>query len=223
MKPALIFGFFTILTACGDKDNDTGNNATTEATDTASDTEDTGQTQDTEDTGNTQDTEDTEDTEDTSDSGDSSDSGDTQDTEDTSDSGDTADTGDTGNQNVCDETDLIWSAVAMDANGTAQLVFPSSAVITLFGVVSNPCGNDIQFTTTSGCLISNGNLLGANPNTPPHFWAPMCTQAVTDWIVPAGSSLDAGEPVGQLTADSYTLSIFFANGQLANGNFEVNP
>ena len=75
------------------------------------------------------------------------------------------------------------------------------------GVVTNPCEWDIVYTSTSGCLVSGINYTDSSGDG--GGVAPMCSMALTDFTVPAESSINESYSLGTLPAGDYTLTVDF--------------
>jgi hypothetical protein len=146
------------------------------------------------------------------DSGDSSppDSGDSSPPDSGGDSGDSGgDSGDSGGA-ACTDADLVWTAEVRDATGAAGTVFSPRQPLTVVGVVSNPCSSDVTITTPDSCLVngysvtdSRGQGMGV---------AVACAAVLTDWVVPAGGSVEESTAFGRLTPESYVLDVSFNYG-----------
>lgn len=135
-------------------------------------------------------------------SGDSGDSG--------GDSGDSGgDSGDSGGS-ACTDADLVWTAEVRDSTGAAGTVFSPRQPLTMVGVVSNPCSSDVTITTPDSCLVngysvtdSQGQGMGVGV---------ACAAVLTDWVVPAGGTVEDSTGWGRLTPESYVLDISFNYG-----------
>jgi len=106
-------------------------------------------------------------------------------------------------EGLCTPDDLIWTAEARHASGTADTSFSDEEEVFGGGVVTNPCDNDIEITTASTCLIEYIT----------DYWdtlvEPACGDTITTWVVPGESSIDEMHSLGTLSARSYSLYIYF--------------
>lgn len=145
---------------------------------------------------------------DTNDSG-AVDSGDTDDSG-AVDSGDTDSDTDTDTGSACatgTEADLVFTAEARDNRGGATSSFGTDDIVTVAGVVTNPCTTDIVFSTSSTCLVTAMTVSGTSGMGSGVSFA--CGGSVTLWTVPAGGSIDVAEPLGTMAADRYTADVTF--------------
>jgi hypothetical protein len=105
-----------------------------------------------------------------------------------------------------------------DSTGTARATFTTAEELTAAGIVTNPCGHDISFTTMDTCLVSGGDMMGTG------FWAwpAVCGEAITEWVVPAGSAVAQTQWASTKPAGTWTLNLRFNyGGATASTSFTV--
>jgi len=125
---------------------------------------------------------------------------------DTGDSGTTIDTGDTASAN-CTDADLLWETEARDANGNVGGPFTTRDTVSAYGVVRNPCSNDIQFTTQTSCLVGSYSLVDSRGMG--MGMAVACRPGQVTWTVPAGGTVEESAAWGRLSVDTYTQGVTF--------------
>ena len=88
------------------------------------------------------------------------------------------------------------------------------------GTVMNLCDEDVDYTTSSGCLIASMAYDGAASG----FEAPMCSMAITTHTIRGMSSISEPLMLGTLPAGDYSLTVEFnGSGGPAETTFTVEP
>ena len=86
--------------------------------------------------------------------------------------------------------------------------------------MTNPCDEDVDYMSTSGCLVGSVSYEGPTSGSE----APFCTSAITFFTVPASSQISESYPLGTMDAGDYTLSVNFnGSGGTAESEFTVEP
>jgi len=98
----------------------------------------------------------------------------------------------------------------------ATTVFATTDPVTLVGTLLNNCPFDVEFETSSGCLLDTWTLTGTGSGE-----GRGCDDAITPWIVASGETLSDITPMGTMGADNWTFLGGFMAGQSASTTFVV--
>ena len=78
-------------------------------------------------------------------------------------------------------------------------------VVTGIGTIFNPCTEDVEYATSSSCII--GSMVYDGPTA--GFEAPFCSMVLSWHTVPAMGSVSEPLMLGTLRAGDYTLTVNF--------------
>ena len=117
---------------------------------------------------------------------------------------------------VCTVADLQLALEARDTLGNAGTTWTTADPLVLVGIVSNPCAVGLTFTTPVSCLLEPWTLSASMTGM-----GRGCLPGVTSWTVAAGGQLLDAEPVGTLSADTWTFQAAVPGGPAASLTFLV--
>lgn len=108
----------------------------------------------------------------------------------------------------CTVADLVFEAETRDAGGVPTSTFASGDALWVAGVISNLCGTDVTFTTSSSCLVTEINRYDAGGNVIGST-SPICLQVLTSWTVPTGGSIADAYPDGTVSSGDSVVGVHF--------------
>jgi hypothetical protein len=122
---------------------------------------------------------------------------------------------------------MNWTAEIRNGTGTVGQSFTEGDPLFVAGLITNPCTEKMTFQTTSECLVSGVHISGSNGTDDSELnWTNSCDPALsTPWELAAGESVEQVTEVGELTADVYTVTLYFADtdGSTAATAVEIIP
>ena len=101
---------------------------------------------------------------------------------------------------ACTAADLQLTLEAQDNFGNTGTTWTTADSLVMVGIVSNPCDSDVVFVTPNACLLDPWSIASSMSGM-----ARGCDAVVTSWTVASGGQLVDAEPVGQLSADTWTF------------------
>lgn len=104
---------------------------------------------------------------------------------------------------ACDGDDLEFTLEARGDAGTPRETFTSEEVVHAFGLVRNPCDEEVAFATVHLCVVPAWTVVGS---AFAGSFAGCHEVERTVWTVPAESHLEEGRPLEPLPVGVYVLT-----------------